>query len=79
MPIRPTVFISPIFPIPTTKVENTRGAMIILINRRKISVKAEKQSMILISVEFDDDKSELASVKLSNSPTRIPINMAITT
>ena len=28
-PTRPTIFISPIFAIPTTKVENTKGAIII--------------------------------------------------
>jgi hypothetical protein len=33
-PTRPTVLMSPIFAMPTTRVENTSGAMIILIRRR---------------------------------------------
>ena len=33
-PTRPTVAMSPILPMPTTRVENTSGAMIILIRRR---------------------------------------------
>ena len=33
-PMRPTVRMSSIFAIPTTRVEKTRGAMIILISRR---------------------------------------------
>ena len=40
-PIRPTDFVSPICATPTTKVVKTSGAMIILIRRRKISVKSE--------------------------------------
>ena len=33
-PTRPTVAMSPILPMPTTSVENTSGAMIILMRRR---------------------------------------------
>ena len=40
-PIRPTALVSPICATPTTRVVKTSGAMIILINRRKISVKSE--------------------------------------
>ena len=40
-PIRPTVAISPIFAMPTTSVENTSGAMIILISRRKMVGRSE--------------------------------------
>src|SRR6185436_9745245 len=36
LPTRPTVAISPILAMPTTSVENTSGAMIILIRRRNI-------------------------------------------
>ncbi|MNQ81054.1 hypothetical protein D3C85_960590 [compost metagenome] len=38
-PMRPTVRVSPILAMPTTRVVKTRGAMIILIRRRKMSVK----------------------------------------
>jgi hypothetical protein len=38
---RPKVLASPIFAIPTTSVEMINGAIIILIKRRKISVKIE--------------------------------------
>ena len=79
MPMRPTVLISPILAIPTTKVENTKGAIIILIRRKKISVKAEKISMVLLSVLLGVENSELASVKLSNSPTIMPSTSAIAT
>ncbi len=37
-PMRPTVRVSPILAMPTTRVVNTRGAMIILMRRRKMSV-----------------------------------------
>jgi len=40
-PMRPTIFGSPMCATPTTSVENTSGAMIILIRRRKISVISE--------------------------------------
>jgi hypothetical protein len=40
-PMRPTVLGSPIWATPTTSVENTSGAMIILIRRRKMSVISE--------------------------------------
>jgi len=40
-PIRPTAFVSPICATPTTRVVNTSGAMIILISRKKMSVKRE--------------------------------------
>jgi hypothetical protein len=36
-PIRPVVFKSPLAPMPTTRVENRSGAMIILIRRRNAS------------------------------------------
>src|SRR5690348_1334996 len=37
-PIRPIALVSPICATPTTSVENTKGAMIILMRRRKMSV-----------------------------------------
>ena len=40
-PIRPTILGSPIWATPTTNVENTSGAMIILIRRKKMSVISE--------------------------------------
>ena len=40
-PMRPTALVSPICATPTTRVENTSGAMIILIRRRKMSVSSE--------------------------------------
>ena len=40
-PMRPTALVSPICATPTTRVENTSGAMIILMRRRKISVNSE--------------------------------------
>ena len=49
-PIRPTTFGSPICATPTTSVENTSGAMIILIRRRKISVKSEMYSEMAFAV-----------------------------
>ena len=41
-PIRLKDAVSPTWTMPTTNVENTNGPMIILINRRKISVRIEK-------------------------------------
>src|ERR1700730_2578709 len=49
-PIRPTVLESPICAIPTTSVENTSGAMIILTNRRKTSVTNEMYPEIVAAV-----------------------------
>ncbi len=40
-PTRPTDLVSPMWAMPTTRVENTSGAMIILMSRRKISVSSE--------------------------------------
>src|SRR5947209_12100039 len=40
-PTRPTVLESPMCAMPTTRVEKTRGAMIILISLRKMSVTRE--------------------------------------
>ena len=40
-PIRPMDAVSPMCATPTTSVENTSGAMIILMSRRKISVMSE--------------------------------------
>ena len=40
-PMRPIDVVSPMWATPTTSVENTRGAMIILIRRRKMSVMSE--------------------------------------
>jgi hypothetical protein len=40
-PMRPIDLVSPICATPTTRVENTSGAMIILIRRRKMSVNSE--------------------------------------
>ena len=40
-PMRPTALVSPMCAMPTTRVENTSGAMIILIRRRKMSVNSE--------------------------------------
>ena len=40
-PMRPTALVSPICATPTTSVENTSGAMIILMRRRKMSVNSE--------------------------------------
>jgi hypothetical protein len=37
-PTRPTEAVSPMCAMPTTRVENTRGAMIILMRRRKTSL-----------------------------------------
>jgi hypothetical protein len=37
-PTRPTVAASPMWPMPTTSVENTRGPMIILISLRKMEL-----------------------------------------
>jgi hypothetical protein len=39
-PMRPDVFMSPVPAMPTTSVENSSGAMIILIMRRKTSAEA---------------------------------------
>ena len=41
IPMRPIARVSPIWAMPTTSVENTSGAMIILIRRRKMSVTSE--------------------------------------
>src|SRR6266705_4013996 len=41
MPMRPIALVSPMCAMPTTRVENTSGAMIILISRRKTSVNSE--------------------------------------
>ncbi len=41
IPTRPTVWLSPILAMPTTSVENTNGAIIILIRRKKMSVKID--------------------------------------
>ncbi|MOA19026.1 hypothetical protein D3C78_1393780 [compost metagenome] len=43
-PMRPTVAESPMRAMPTTRVENTSGAMIILIRRRKTSVRMDRLS-----------------------------------
>jgi hypothetical protein len=48
-PTRPSAVMSPICAIPTTSVENTSGAMIILISRRKIVVTIEKPAPISFS------------------------------
>ncbi len=40
-PMRPIALVSPICATPTTSVENTSGAMIILMRRRKMSVMSE--------------------------------------
>ena len=40
-PTRPTADASAMWPMPTTSVENTSGAMIILISRRKIMLPIE--------------------------------------
>ena len=40
-PMRPTALVSPMCATPTTSVENTSGAMIILMRRRKMSVNSE--------------------------------------
>ena len=40
-PMRPIALVSPMCATPTTSVENTSGAMIILISRRKMSVMSE--------------------------------------
>ena len=40
-PTRPTVAASPICPMPTTRVDSTRGPMIILINLRKIELTSD--------------------------------------
>ena len=41
-PTRPSDAVFPMWAMPTTSVENTSGAMIILISRRKTSVTIEK-------------------------------------
>ena len=41
-PTRPSAAVSPICAMPTTRVEKTSGAMIILISRRKIVVMIER-------------------------------------
>ena len=41
MPMRPIALVSPMCAMPTTSVENTSGAMIILMRRRKTSVTSE--------------------------------------
>ena len=41
MPMRPSDLVSPMWAMPTTRVENTSGAIIILIRRRKTSVISE--------------------------------------
>ena len=41
-PTRPSAVTSPMWAMPTTKVENTNGAMIILISRRNSAVTIEK-------------------------------------
>ena len=42
IPTRPMEEASPIWAMPTTRVENTSGAMIIRISRRKMSVMMER-------------------------------------
>ncbi len=49
-PMRPTALVSPIWATPTTSVVNTSGAMIILIRRRKTSVKREMYPAIVFAV-----------------------------
>ena len=44
VPTRPMAAVFSIWAMPTTRVEKTRGAMIILISRRKISVTTERPS-----------------------------------
>ena len=41
-PMRPIDSVSPMWAMPTTSIENTSGAMIILISRRNMSVMIEK-------------------------------------
>ncbi len=48
-PTRPSAAVSPMCAMPTTSVENTSGAMIILIRRRKTSVTIEKYPPSLAS------------------------------
>jgi hypothetical protein len=49
-PIRPTALVSPICATPTTRVEKTSGAMIILIRRKNTSVMSEMYSEISFAV-----------------------------
>src|SRR5262249_29783648 len=48
-PMRPTIFGSPMCATPITSVENTRGAMIIFISRKNISVISEMYSEMLFA------------------------------
>ena len=48
-PMRPSAAVSPMCAMPVTRVANTSGAMIILIRRRKMSVRMVNQSAAAFS------------------------------
>src|SRR5882672_11303294 len=68
-PMRPIAAVSPICAMPTTSVENTSGAMIILINRRKMSVNSEMYPAVI----FAD--SGVGSSSWHMKPTPMPASI----
>jgi hypothetical protein len=65
-PMRLIAFVSPMCAMPTTSVENTSGAMIILMRRRKMSVTSEMYPATVFA------SSGVAIVTLSIQPTMMP-------
>ena len=72
-PTRPMAALSSIWAMPTTRVENTSGAMIILIRRRKTSVKIESASAVCFSWAGS------VMVRFSTKPVSTPPIMAAIT
>ena len=70
-PMRPTVLLSPILAMPTVRVVNTSGAMIILMRRRKISV-----SMVIFAVKLVIMAASGARER-TRCPTRMPSSILI--
>ena len=69
-PIRPIALVSPMCAMPTTSVENTSGAMIILIRRRKMSVNSEIYPATVLA------DSGVGRSWLHIQPTAMPASMA---
>ncbi len=71
-PTRPMAATSSMWATPTTRVENTRGAMIILISRRKMSVTTERPSATPLASAAD-------SRAWQAQPTAMPRTIAAAT
>jgi hypothetical protein len=69
-PIRPSAEVSPICAMPATSVPKINGAMIILIRRRKMSVRIEKPVVIVARSAGSD------TVWLRTNPVRMPMSIA---